>query len=610
VSDGDEPKPPPRVPLDRLTWNRFLRSIRNFLTSRVGGRARLMLAGLVFFLLVINGLNVVNSYVGRDFITAITQRDEPGFLRYAVLYIGVFAASTLVAVIHRFIEERLGLLWRTSMTDSLLKSYMRHPTYYQLSDRLRSNGEVDNPDQRIAEDVRAFTTTTLSFVLLILNGTLTAIAFSGVLWEISRLLFLVAILYAGVGSLLTVVFGYRLVGLNYAQLDREAEFRADLVYARANAEQLALSRQENGLLRRLDRHLDALVGNYRRIIGVNRNLGFFTTGYNYLIQIIPALIVGPLFMRGSVEFGVVTQSAMAFSQLLGAFSLIVTQFQSISSFTAVIARLGSLGEAIEQAHAVTALSMERCEHDQAVVDCPVCLAKQVRLEHLPTITVREQDDCVGYDGLSLRSPNEDRLLLRELSVSIPSKTRVAVLGHNHPAKMALLRATAGIWETGSGLIVRPHANRILFLPERPYLLPGTLRQMLSPAGRDPRPSEEEIARVTRVFDLDPVLARVGGLDVEADWSSALSLSEQQLLSAARLVLAAPSFAFLERPYTVLTPDEALRMLDELTERGTTYVTFTDREIEDGYYDAVLELHPDASWEWRPVDDAAAPARKA
>ena len=129
-----------------------------------------------------------------------------------------------------------------ALTGRLLRSYMAHPTYYRLSDHLKSNGEIDNPDQRIAEDVRAFTATTLSFVLLILNGTLTVLAFSGVLWQISPLLFGVAILYAGVGSLLTVAFGYRLVGLNYAQLDREADFRADLVQVGSNAESLALSR--------------------------------------------------------------------------------------------------------------------------------------------------------------------------------------------------------------------------------------------------------------------------------------------------------------------------------------------------------------------------------
>jgi putative ATP-binding cassette transporter len=598
-----------RVPLDRLAWNRFARSIRSLLSSEVGGRARWMLAGLVLFLLVINGLNVVNSYVGRDFITAITQRDERGFVRFALLYIAVFAASTVVAVVHRFIEERLGLLWRVSLTQRLLDTYLDHPTYYRLGDRLQSNGEVDNPDQRIAEDVRAFTTTTLSFVLLILNGTLTAIAFSGVLWQISRLLFLVAILYAGIGSFLTVAFGYRLVGLNYAQLDREAEFRADLVHARTNAESIALSRQESGLLRRLERHLDALANNFRRIIGVNRNLGFFTTGYNYLIQIIPALIVGPLYMRGAVEFGVVTQAAMAFSQLLGAFSLIVTQFQSISSFTAVIARLGSLGEAIEQAEAVTSISMETCSHEKPLIECPLCLEDRRSIVGVPTIHVHEENERVAFESLSLRSPKEDRVLLRELSVSIPHETRVVVLGENHPAKMALLRATAGLWSTGTGRIVRPAAYRILFLPERPYLLPGTLRQVLSPPRRGVLASDEEVAQVTRSCGLAPVLARLGGADLEVDWSSALSLGEQQMLAVARVVLAAPPFVFLERPYTTLTPDQVAQLLDELTRHGITYVTFTDREVGLERYDAVLELHADASWAWRPAGGAA-PAREA
>jgi putative ATP-binding cassette transporter len=279
----------------------------------------------------------------------------------------------------------------------------------------------------------------------------------------------------------------------------------------------------------------------------------------------------------------------------------------------VIARLDTLGEAIEQAEAVTTLSMERCPHDEPVVECPICLAKQVRLEKLPTIIVREEDDRIAYESLTLRSPKEDRVLIQELSVSIPHETRVVVVGTNHPAKMALFRATAGIWEIGSGRIVRPGAYNILFLPERPYLLPGTLRQILATPRRD-APTEEQIERVSRAFDLEPAFARIGALDVDVDWPNVLSLGEQQLLAAARVVLAAPRFAFLERPHTTLTPDQVNRVLDELAGQGTTVVTFSDREVEivrNGAvlerYDAVLEVRPDGSWEWRP-DRAATPTR--
>ena len=305
----------------RLTWARFVGAVRNFEYSEVGPKARRLSAGLFTLLLGINALNVVNSYVGRDFMTAIESRNTSAFLFQAALYIAVFAASTVAAVFARFSEERLALLWREWLTRRLVRFYLEGRSYYHL--------DTTNPDQRIAEDVRAFTTTTISFVLMLLNGTITVLAFAGVLWSISPTLFIVAVLYAATGSFLTIYMGRPLVKLNYDQSDQEANLRAALVHVRENAESVALLRREGRLMSRIMRHVDGLTNNFRRIIAVNRNLSFFTTGYNYLIQIIPALIVAPLFIRGEVEFGVIPQSAMAFTQLLGAFSLIVTNFQSI-----------------------------------------------------------------------------------------------------------------------------------------------------------------------------------------------------------------------------------------------------------------------------------------
>ncbi len=589
-----------RVPLNRLTWVRSRRAIRNFARSEVGGQARLLFAGLILLLFAINGLNVVNSYVGRDFMTAIAERSMAGFVRQGMIYVGVFAASTFVAVIYRFIEERLGLLWRRWLTSGLLRAYLEHPTCYRVSDTLLANGEIANPDQRIADDVRAFTVTTLSFVLLLLNGTFTAVAFSGVMWSISPLLFAVAVLYAGAGSLLTIMFGRSLIGLNYAQLDKEANFRSELIHVRENAQSVTLSRHEGRLLTRLEHQLGQLTTNFRRIIAVNRNLGFFTTGYNYLIQIIPALIVAPLFIRGEVEFGVITQSAMAFSQLLGAFSLIITQFQSISSFTAVIARLGSLAEALEQAQSVAVLSMEGCEHRRRTAECPICLEHADVLSGVPTITIREEDGRIAYERLTLRSPQDDRVLLGELSVSIPLGTRVLIVGPNDAAKLALFRVTAGIWDTGTGRIVRPGPYRIMFLPERPYLPPGTLRQLLVASGSEGEVSDDSVRRLAEVFHIEALLARAGGLDGEHDWDNILSLGEQQLLAVVRLILAAPQFAFLDRPQTTLTPEQVARVLNALSENSITYVTIGDRNGWLERYDAVLELGADGTWEWKPI----------
>ena len=235
------------APLDLQTLRRFIRAVRDLLTSEVRRKAIALLFLLLAFALSVNGLNVVNSYVGRDFMTAIAHRDMAGFVRLAILYVGVFAAMTAVAVLYRFTEERLGLLWRGWLTRRVTERYLDGRTYL----RLKESAEIDNPDQRIAEDTRAFTTTTLSFTLIFLNSTLAAVSFSGVLWTISPLLFGVALGYAALGTLMTVLLGRPLVGLNYRQSDREADFRATLIHVRENAESVALLRREGRLTARL-----------------------------------------------------------------------------------------------------------------------------------------------------------------------------------------------------------------------------------------------------------------------------------------------------------------------------------------------------------------------
>jgi putative ATP-binding cassette transporter len=555
-----------RLPLDRLQWVR--RTTAAFFKSPEVGRHALQLSvALVVLMLLISAMNVANSYVGRDFMTSIEQRDNTAFALMALLYVGVFAASTLLAVLFRFCEERLGLLWRQWLTRCLVLDYLGLGTPY----RLREQGEIENPDQRIGDDARAFTTTTLSFVLMVLNGTVTIVAFSSVLWSITPYLFAASVAYAAIGSVIAVRLGRPLIALSFAQSDREASFRADLVHVRANAESVALLRREGRLRTRLLRRVDALTANTRRIIAVNRNLSFFTTGYNYLIQIIPALIVGPLFMRGQVEFGVITQSAMAFSHLIGAFSLIVTQFSSISSYAAVLTRLRSLSEGMHR----------------AATGSPIEL-------------IEEHDGRLVCEHLTLRSPGDNRVLIADLDLEIRTGTRVLVAGPNHSAKVALFRAAAGVWSTGEGRIRLPESDHILFVAERPYLPPGTLREALLRSGSEVEHADERILGVLGSLGLDAVVERAGGLDVERDWDDLLALGEQQLVVIARIVLAQPRFAMLHRIDTTLTPEQVARTLRLLAAASITAIVFGDGDGASGAYDALLLLRSDGSWSFEPA----------
>lgn len=319
---------------------RLFESVGQLLKSPVGVKARLLLASLLLLMLGINGLNVVNSFVGRYFMSAIEKHDASGFARFAWVFVAVFACSTGAGVMFRFTEERLGMLWREWLTRRVTEAYIERHLYLCLG----RGDAVSNPDQRITEDIKQLTTTTLSFVLMLLNGTVTVLSFSSVLWSISPKLFGIAVTYALLGSGVAIWLGRPLVRLNYRQSDFEANFRSELIHTRDEAEKIEASGAEPEVRNRLNAHLDKLFFNLKHIIAVNRNLNFFTTGYNYLIQLIPVVVVAPLFIEGRVEFGIIGQSAMAFSTLLGAFSLVITQIQAISSYASVVVRLGEFSE--------------------------------------------------------------------------------------------------------------------------------------------------------------------------------------------------------------------------------------------------------------------------
>ncbi|GAB6047972.1 ABC transporter ATP-binding protein/permease [Methyloparacoccus murrellii] len=563
-----------RLPINEQGWGLFHRLIANFRRSEYGNTALTLFIALIALLVGVNVLNILNSYVGRDFMTALADRNTDVFMREAVYYVLVFAASTVVAVVLRYCEEKLGLVWRQFMTTEFIKLYVTPPTYYRMNDDLIRQSGVEHPDQRIADDVKAFTTVTLSFILMVLNGVFTVVAFSGVLWMINPWLFGAALSYAFVGSYVTVRLGSPLVDLNYKQLDKEAAFRSCLIHVREKAESISLLHHEAGIRPRLLRQFQELTDNFLAIIGVNRRLGFFTTGYNWLIQIIPVLLVAPLYIQGRVEFGVVTQSAMAFATLVGAFSLIVTQFQSLSSYAAVIQRLINLWYVIELAQTETVSGLD----------------------------VREEDGEIVYEKLTLLSPSDKRVLVKDLNVRIPHGTWVLVTG-DEVARDALFKATAGIYDAGKGLVRRPTLDAILFLPEKPYLPPGTLRQSLTPVHAQVSPSDAQIHAMLGLLNAAEIIGRAGGLDVEHDWDTLLSAHEQRLVSFARILLAKPRFAVMANPGRDLAVEVRDLIFKLMQEHDITLITMghlgkRDRDDHAKQYDAVLELGEAGHWRWR------------
>jgi vitamin B12/bleomycin/antimicrobial peptide transport system ATP-binding/permease protein len=556
--------------------SRFRLILTFFFLAEAGWWGVGLLALLFALVLVVKGLDIRNSYVWADLITAATDRHAELVCRLALLFAMVYAGSAIVATFLRFTEEYLGLRWRNWLTHHLTDRYLAGRAYH----RIKESGQLDNPDQRLSEDVKTFTTSALSILLILTNATVALLGFAGVLWSITPLLLAGAVGYAAFGTLTTILLGRRLVAMDVQQFKKEADLRYELVRLRENAGSVALLQGEEREKGRLFRQLAHVLSNFRVIIGINRNLRFFTIWYGYMTQLIPVLITVPLYIRGEIEFGQVMQAQVGFNFVLDAFSLLVKEFQSLTTFAAVVERLGAFYEATEPQLSSAKSSIE----------------------------IVEDGPCLAYEGLTLAAADDGRLLVADLSLDIPRGKRLLILGPDGPGRTALMRATAGLWKAGQGRIIRPPLRSMLFLPQQPYLALGSLRdQLLYAIAPGVKVSEERLLSMLQKVQLGSILERTGGLDTEQrDWSSILSLGEQQSLAFARLLLAEPKVAFLDEALSALPVERARNLYALLSRAVKTYISTASGPELLEYHDQVLQLHSDGTWTATDTADTMEP----
>ncbi len=531
--------------------------------------ARGLLLLNVLLLLAYTGLSVVLNAKQGALISSLSARDEPRFWQAVQIFIVVLVLYAPLFASYNYLQNRLGLFWRRWLTNRFLTNYFSHQAFYNLNN---SNTEIDNPDQRIAEDVKSFAQDSLKFLLIFVGAILKVIAFSGVLWGISKSLVLFLVIYTLVGTILvTVVFGRPLVQLNFEQLKKEANFRFGLIRIRENAESIAFYRGEDQELNQLKNRFMEAFDNFKQLIFWELNLNVLTNAYEFIPFIIPALVVSKSIFSGEIEVGKVTEAQGAFLRVFFSLNVIVSSLQSLTNFGAGIERLYSFAEYLE--HPIVA------EKDEA-----------------QTINIVE-DSRLAIEHLSLQIPNHQRTLIQDLSVELPSGKGLLIVGPSGCGKSSLLRAIAGLWNAGTGAIVRPKLDDILFLPQRPYMILGTLRdQLIYPnINISSEISEQELKQVLQQVNLKDLDERFGGFDTSLDWASLLSFGEQQRLTFARILLNKPPYAILDEATSALDMENEEVLYRHLQAMGTTFISVGHRPILEDYHQFVLELSEDQQW---------------
>jgi vitamin B12/bleomycin/antimicrobial peptide transport system ATP-binding/permease protein len=538
--------------------------------NKLKGREKqwLILGVLLFLSFIVSSLNVLISYVFRFIENALNTRDPKVFWDFIVVYGIVLIMAIPILVGYVYIRGKLTLFWREWLTNKFLNNYFKGRAYYEL-DSNAANTNVDNPDQRITEDIRSFTNIVLDLILDVLSSILDLIAFTGILLSISSELTLGMMGYVSVCTIIAILIGTKFFELQFNQLKLEGNFRYGMVHVRDNAESIAFYRGEALEVKQVGSRLSQVIHNADLIIIWSAFYGTFNRAYNYFSRLIPYFIVAPLYFAKKVDFGSINQSIFAFSMVFGALSLVTNRIQDIASFAASIERLGVLFERFEK-------PASGGSNDGGIAN------------HLST--------HFKISDLTLRTPNSEQTLFNNLSFELGSSESLLVVGTSGCGKSSLLRAIAGLWRNGSGTVEGPDYHDVLFLPQTPYMLLGTLREQLIYPNLRENITDQEIQEALTIVNLEDLGDRMGGLDAEKDWAATLSQGEQQRLAFARILLSQPKYVILDEATSALDVANERRLYQLLQSLNMTYISVGHRPSLVDYHQQVLDLGAEQGWQ--------------
>jgi putative ATP-binding cassette transporter len=556
-------------------WKQFVNVAKPYWLGEEKKKAWVLLLILIVLMLVETKAAVMLNNQAGEMTSALAARNGDRFWKSVRACLFVLAFAVPIYAFYYYMRDLFANQWRRWLTGRFLDGYLKGRKYYELG----SSSEIDNPDQRISEDINTFTGRSINFLLIFLGSIMQLVAFSTVLWSISHLLVGVLAVYALTGTVVALwIFGTPLIHLNFWQLRREADFRFSLMRVRENAESIAFYRGEAQERAHIDSKLDKVIQNFARLIKKQRSLNLFQRTFSQLTLVLPGVILAKGVLSGQLEVGRAIQAAGAFTAVLGAVGVIVDNFESLSRFVAGIGRLQALSNLV----------------------LPGAGPETVPENKHPRIQTR-QGEHLALESLTLHPPQSERVLIKELSMVLKPGDALLITGDSGCGKSSLLRAIAGLWHTGSGVIQHPPMEDFFFLPQQPYLQSGTLRSQLIYPSAQTSLSDEQLLDILEQVHLPHLAERVGGLDAVRDWEKLLSVGEQQRLAFGRVLVHEPGIVILDEATSALDSANEASLYGRLRDSGTTLISIAHRAAVLRHHTHVLRLMGEGAWEVHEAD---------